>query len=62
MIRLGLSIYEEDNKDDEDLPALAESNEAPADNKMEEVDWYNCPVNKIILLLIRKFAYISISI
>jgi molecular chaperone HtpG len=38
MIRLGLSIYEDENKDDEDLPPLAESNEAPADNKMEEVD------------------------
>jgi molecular chaperone HtpG len=38
MIKLGLSIYEDENKDDEDLPPLAESNDAPADNKMEEVD------------------------
>lgn len=38
MIRLGLSIYEDENKDDDDLPPLAESSEAPADNKMEEVD------------------------
>lgn len=38
MIRLGLSISDDDNKDDDDLPPLAESNEAQADNKMEEVD------------------------
>ena len=37
MIKLGLSIFEEDNKDDDDLPPLQE-NEAPSDNKMEEVD------------------------
>jgi molecular chaperone HtpG len=38
MIRLGLSIYEDENKDDEDLPPLAETTEASGDNKMEEVD------------------------
>ena len=39
MIRLGLSIYEDDTKDDEDLPPLQESNEGTTtDNKMEEVD------------------------
>jgi molecular chaperone HtpG len=39
MIKLGLSIYEDDSKDDEDLPPLTESTEAAvADNKMEEVD------------------------
>jgi len=39
MIKLGLSIYDDDNKDDEDLPPLAESTDnAPTDNKMEEVD------------------------
>jgi len=38
MIKLGLSIYEDENKDDDDLPPLAESSDAPTDNKMEEVD------------------------
>ena len=41
MIKLGLSIFEDDNKEDDDLPPLQESteaNQAPADNKMEEVD------------------------
>jgi molecular chaperone HtpG len=38
MIKLGLSIFEDDNKEDDDLPPLQESGEAPADNKMEEVD------------------------
>lgn len=39
MIRLGLSIYEDENKDDEELPPLTESTDnAPVDNKMEEVD------------------------
>jgi molecular chaperone HtpG len=37
MIKLGLSIFEDDAKEDDDLPPLQES-EAPADNKMEEVD------------------------
>jgi molecular chaperone HtpG len=37
MIKLGLSIFEDDNKDDDDLPPLQE-NDAPSDNKMEEVD------------------------
>ena len=37
MIKLGLSIYEEDKADDDDLPALQENNEG-GDNKMEEVD------------------------
>lgn len=38
MIKLGLSIYEDDNKEDEDLPPLTENTDAPVDNKMEEVD------------------------
>ena len=37
MIKLGLSIFEDDNKEDDDLPPLQESAEA-GDNKMEEVD------------------------
>ena len=37
MIKLGLSIFEDDNKDEDDLPPLQES-EASGDNKMEEVD------------------------
>jgi molecular chaperone HtpG len=37
MIKLGLSIFEDDAKEDDDLPPLQES-EAAADNKMEEVD------------------------
>jgi len=38
MIKLGLSIFEDDNKEDDDLPPLQESAETPGDNKMEEVD------------------------
>ena len=38
MIKLGLSIFEDDNKDDDDLPPLQENVEGVADNKMEEVD------------------------
>lgn len=38
MIKLGLSIYEDESKEDEDLPPLTESDNAPTDNKMEEVD------------------------
>jgi molecular chaperone HtpG len=39
MIKLGLSIFEDDAKEDDDLPPLQESNDAAAaDNKMEEVD------------------------
>jgi molecular chaperone HtpG len=37
MIKLGLSIFEDDNKEDDDLPPLQESS-TTADNKMEEVD------------------------
>lgn len=37
MIKLGLSIFEDDSKEDDDLPPLQESAEA-GDNKMEEVD------------------------
>jgi molecular chaperone HtpG len=37
MIKLGLSIFEDDSKEDDDLPPLQES-EVAADNKMEEVD------------------------
>jgi len=39
MIKLGLSIYEDESKDDDDLPPLQENNEAEGSNKMEEVDW-----------------------
>ena len=40
MIKLGLSIYEDDSKEDEDLPPLAEAHTTTeASNKMEEVDW-----------------------
>jgi len=38
MIKLGLSIFEDDNKDDDDLPPLQDNNEGTSDNKMEEVD------------------------
>jgi molecular chaperone HtpG len=38
MIKLGLSIYADDNKEDDDLPPLAESADTGADNKMEEID------------------------
>ena len=60
MIKLGLSIYEDDNKDDEDLPPLTESTDAAqAESKMEEVDWnkfvfithnlFNVQINSIFL-------------
>lgn len=39
MIKLGLSIFEDDKADDDDMPALDEENVEEADtNKMEEVD------------------------
>lgn len=38
MIKLGLSIYDGDNKEEDDLPPLAEGGDAPADSHMEEVD------------------------
>jgi len=38
MIKLGLSIYEDDSKEDDDLPPLAESENTGETNKMEEVD------------------------
>mmetsp|Transcript_21727 Transcript_21727/g.20831 ORF Transcript_21727/g.20831 Transcript_21727/m.20831 type:complete len:156 (+) Transcript_21727:1689-2156(+) len=39
MIKLGLSIYEDDSKEDEDLPPLTDANEGgEANSKMEEVD------------------------
>jgi len=39
MIKLGLSIFEDDKADDDDMPALDEENIEEADtNKMEEVD------------------------
>ena len=40
MIKLGLSIYEDDSKEDEDLPPLTDTNigATEASNKMEEVD------------------------
>lgn len=37
MIKLGLSIFEDENQADDDLPPLQES-EGQVDNKMEEVD------------------------
>jgi len=39
MIKLGLSIYEDDKNEDDDLPPLAEAHATEATNKMEEVDW-----------------------
>merc|ERR1712019_127704 len=39
MIKLGLSIFEDDKADDDDMPALDDDVEEEADtNKMEEVD------------------------
>ena len=39
MIKLGLSIFEDDKADDDDMPALDDDNVEEADtNKMEEVD------------------------
>ena len=38
MIKLGLSIYEDDKQDDEDVPPLTESTENQTESKMEEVD------------------------
>jgi molecular chaperone HtpG len=38
MIKLGLSIYADDAKEDDDLPPLAESTDNATDNKMEEID------------------------
>jgi len=39
MIKLGLSIYEDDSKEDDDLPPLAEAHgNTETSNKMEEVD------------------------
>jgi len=38
MIKLGLSIYEDDSKEDDDLPPLASSENTGESNKMEEVD------------------------
>jgi len=39
MIKLGLSIYEDESKEDDDLPPLQESeNKGEGSNKMEEVD------------------------
>jgi molecular chaperone HtpG len=38
MIKLGLSIHEDENKEDDDLPPLTESNPGETNNKMEEVD------------------------
>jgi len=38
MIKLGLSISTDDNKDDDDLPPLAETADSGETNKMEEID------------------------
>ncbi len=38
MIKLGLSIYEDDSKEDDDLPPLSDANEGEQNSKMEEVD------------------------
>lgn len=48
MIKLGLSIYEDDSKEDEDLPPLTDTNVASeTNNKMEEVDWSIFMLNTI---------------
>jgi len=40
MIKLGLSIFEEDQGEEDDLPPLdAATSEEPENNRMEEVDW-----------------------
>ena len=47
MNKLGLSIFEDDKADDDDMPALDEDNVEEADtNKMEEVDWSFWAPNK----------------
>jgi molecular chaperone HtpG len=38
MIKLGLSIFEEEGAGDDDLPPLQESEHQQTENKMEEVD------------------------
>jgi len=38
MIKLGLSISADDNKDDDDLPPLTETADSGETNKMEEID------------------------
>ena len=44
MIKLGLSIFEDDNAGDDELPPL---DDAPADDnnntKLEDVDWKSTP-------------------
>ena len=40
MIKLGLSIFEDDKQDDDDLPPLDDAQAEEIDtNRMEEVDW-----------------------
>ena len=40
MIKLGLSIFDDDKADDDDLPPLDEAQAEEVDtNRMEEVDW-----------------------
>ena len=40
MIKLGLSIFEEDKQEDDDLPPLDDATAEEVDtNRMEEVDW-----------------------
>ena len=40
MIKLGLSIFEDDKGDDDDLPPLDDAAAEEVDtNRMEEVDW-----------------------
>ena len=40
MIKLGLSIFEDDKADDDDLPPLDDAAAEEVDtNRMEEVDW-----------------------
>ena len=41
MIKLGLSISTDDNKDDDDLPPLAETADSGETNAMEQIDWFS---------------------
>ena len=39
MIKLGLSIFEDEKAEDDDLPPLDDAAEEADTNRMEEVDW-----------------------
>jgi len=52
MIKLGLSIFEEDNKeDDDDLPPLEEDAEEIDTNMMEKVVYISCGVEMLIVMV-----------